>query len=81
MEANMAYEKLALQKEYCGFVEFINIAAQFDTDNSYPSAEKNVNMRSTKKEIIGTNGLHPTADGYMQIADAVYRNAVKSFCK
>lgn len=81
METNMAYEKIALQKEYCEFVEFINISAQFDTDNNYPSTEKNVNTRSAKKEVIGTNGLHPTIDGYMQIADAVYRNAVKSFCK
>lgn len=81
METNIAYEKLALRKEYCDFTEFINIAAQFDTDNNYPSTEKSVNTRSCKKEIIGTNGVHPEMEGYMQIADAVYRNAVKSFCK
>ena len=45
-------------------------------ENSYPEEEKPVNARSTKTEKIGTNGLHPTDEGYMQIAGAVYRNMV-----
>jgi len=29
-----------------------------------------------RAERFQTNGVHPTADGYLQIADAVYRDLV-----
>lgn len=44
-----------------------------------PYTEKCVNTRNSKKEIIGINGCHPLSEGYLQIADAAYRNMVKSF--
>ena len=31
---------------------------------------------NSKTELIGTNGLHPLPEGYMQVADAVFRNLV-----
>ena len=71
---NRAYEALSYEKEYCDFVEFINVSAQFDSENAFPEAEKPVNVRMTKTEPIGTNGLHPTHEGYLMMADAAFRN-------
>lgn len=50
-----------------------SLAYQVDSDNVYPENEVVVNVRSTKTEKLGTNGVHPTNDGYMQYADAIYR--------
>lgn len=80
MDLNQAYEAWTQEDGYCYFMEFINISGQFDTDYNLPCAEKKVNTRSNTTEIIGTNGAHPTYEGYMQIADAVFRNMVH-LCK
>lgn len=80
MELNKAYEAWTLEPEYDNFMEFINISGQFDSDHNMPVAEKAVNTRNKKTEIIGTNGVHPLTEGYLQIADAVYRNLV-CLCK
>jgi len=77
---NKAYEEWTLETEYRDFMDFIHISGQFDAENNMPGAEKAVNTRSSKTEIIGTNGLHPLHEGYMQVADAVYRNMVH-LCK
>ena len=41
-----------------------------------PSQMVKVNARSDKLEKIGTNGVHPTMEGYLQIGDAFYRALV-----
>lgn len=79
-ELNRIYEAWTLEEKYKDFMEFINISGQFDSDYNMPYKEKCVNTRSKQKEIVGSNGVHPSVDGYMQIADAVYRNIVNSFC-
>lgn len=79
-EYNKAFQEWALEPEYKDFVEFVNVSGQFDSDYNFPSAEKPVNTRSKQTEIIGTNAVHPLYEGYMQIADAAYRNMVH-FCK
>ena len=76
MELNLAYKAWAEEPEYCGFVEYINVSGQLDADNMFPSIEKPVNVRSKKTEVIGVNALHPLPEGYMMIADAVFRNMV-----
>lgn len=49
----------------------------FDIDNLYPYTEKPVNNRMPSvKEKIGTNGVHPTVEGYKTIADALYSTVV-----
>ncbi len=78
MELNRQYEKWAFEEEY---LEFINVSGQFDSENNMPSTQKPVNTRSTRTEVIGTNGVHPAEEGYLQIADAVYRNIIKTICK
>ena len=76
LHLNELYQELANEKTYCDFVEHINISGQFDSDNNFPEVEKPVNTRSKKTEKIGVNGLHPSNEGYMQIADAAFRNMV-----
>jgi lysophospholipase L1-like esterase len=39
--------------------------------------EANVNTRSTVKEKKGTNGVHPSTQGYYAIGDAFMRTLVK----
>ena len=80
-EQNLAYEAWCLEDAYKDFMEFINIAGQFDCEYNMPSAPKPVNTRSKVTELVGTNGLHPLPEGYLQVADAVYRNVIKEFCQ
>ena len=81
MELNLQYEALSKEEKYKDFVEFVNVSGQLDAENAYPETEKPVNTRSSKIEMIGTNGVHPTYEGYMQIADAAFRNMVHYIAK
>ncbi len=78
---NRVYQELANEPGYRDYVEFINIAAQFDSEHNMPEREVPVNSRSSKKEWRGSNGVHPATAGYYQIADAVFRNLVANFCQ
>ena len=42
-----------------------------------PMILKKVNTRSTITEYIGTNAVHPTLNGYLQIGDVFYRALVR----
>lgn len=55
-------------------VDFINLAGQFDSENNMRTDTRQVNTRNSKTEIYGINGVHPADEGYLQIADAVYRH-------
>lgn len=81
LNQNKAYQDFANTKEYSDFVEFVNVSSQFDSEYNMPYAEKSVNVRSNIKENIGTNGVHPSDEGYYQIADVVYRNIIANFCQ
>lgn len=72
-DMNKAYYTLETDAEFKQYVEIINTHAQFDADNVFPITTKNVNTRSVETESIGTNGVHPTNNGYWQIADAEFR--------
>ena len=50
--------------------------AQFDVENNMPASEMQVNIRNKKTERVGTNGVHPTMEGYLQIGDVFYRALV-----
>lgn len=54
-----------------------DIKSQFDSEYNYPYELVKVNNRSEITERIGTNGLHPSLDGYKQIGDAFYRFLVE----
>lgn len=81
MELNLAYKNWANEDKYKDFLEFVHLTAQFDSEYGYPSIQKPVNTRSTITERLDVNACHPTNEGKMQIADAVYRNLVKEISK
>ncbi len=80
LRLNELFSEWTKEEGYSEFVEYINTSGQFDCDNNFPEVEKPLNTRSKKTEMIGINGLHPLEEGYMQIADAAFRNMVR-FCK
>ena len=55
-------------------VYHVNLSGQFDTEYNMPVTSVDVNVRNTTKENRQSNGVHPAPSGYMQIADAVYRD-------
>lgn len=52
----------------------INISGQFDTLHNMQTGTRQVNTRNSTTETYQTNGVHPAASGYLQIADAAYRD-------
>lgn len=79
MNFNQTMEKMCQLEQYRDFVKYVDIAGQFDTEYNFPSAKKPVNNRSKVTETVETNGLHPTVDGYYQIADAAFRSLCEVF--
>jgi lysophospholipase L1-like esterase len=43
-----------------------------DCVNNYPQLEAPVNARANQKVVRANNGVHPSAEGYRQIADSLY---------
>ena len=78
MLLNQYYEAWTKESKYKDFTEFINISGQIDIEYAMPYEIRRVNSRSTQTEVIGINGAHPSYEGYMQIADAAWRNMVHS---
>ena len=81
LNMNKAYQSWCNETEYSSFMEYVDVASQFDSEYNMPETDKPVNTRSNKTEKIGTNGVHPSTAGYYQIADVVYRNFVANFCQ
>jgi len=81
LNLNQAYQDVANESAYADFLEFVNVSAQFDSENNMPQRDVPVNTRNAKTEKRGTNGVHPSKEGYDQIADAVFRNFVAGFCR
>lgn len=52
----------------------VNLAGQFDTAHNMPTATRTVNSRNPATETYQSNGVHPASYGYLQIADAAYRD-------
>jgi hypothetical protein len=82
LNQNDAYQEFANRPEYSGFVEFVNVSAEFDTEYNMPHAERAVNTRNTEvTEWVDTSGVHPDNNGYLSIGDVCYRNFVANFCQ
>lgn len=77
---NLAYQAVCNESAYSGFCRYIAIAPQFDSEYNSARSTKIVNTRSSTTEIFGTNGVHPATAGYYQIADAVFRDFIRTFC-
>jgi hypothetical protein len=72
---NLAYQQLANDSSYSSFVEFVNVSTQFDNEYNYPYLDVQVNSRNPITEKRGGNsGIHPSPEGYYQIADVAFRN-------
>ena len=69
-------ERLCERDEYKSYCRYIDMKAQFDVENNMPSSDMQVNVRNKKTEKVGTNGVHPTMEGYLQIGDVFYRALV-----
>ncbi len=81
LNMNTAYAAFAKDPAYAEFVEFVNVSAQFDSENNMPEADVPVNCRNPKTEKRGTNGVHPAEAGYGQIADVMFRNFVARYAQ
>ena len=79
MNYNAALEDFCQQAKYKDFVKYVDVAGQFDTDYNMPASSKPVNNRSEVTEMIGTDGVHPTENGFYQIADAAFRSLCEVF--
>ena len=73
---NEYLENLCEKDEYKSYCRYIDMKAQFDVEYNMPSADFKVNARSNITEKLGTNGVHPTMEGYLQIGDVFYRALV-----
>lgn len=69
--------------EYRGFMRYVDLKGQFDSEYNMPYDTKNVNgTNSSVKENVGTSmGMHPSSNGYNQIGDAFYRALMSSWGK
>ena len=73
---NKALEELCLSSPYNEFCYYVDTKGQFDTIHNMPSVETKVNTRSTKTYLKGTNGVHPSTEGYYQIGDAYIKKMI-----
>lgn len=74
-------ERLCLSEKYNSFVQYIDVKSQFDVEYNMPYQMVKVNNRNETLEMIGTNGVHPSINGYMQIGDVFYRSLVHTVIK
>lgn len=74
-------EKLTLEDEYKDYCRYIDMKSQFDVEYNMPSTLLPVNKRNKTTERIGTNGVHPTMEGYLQIGDCFFRALVADMAK
>lgn len=75
-KVNELYRSLSEDENYNTFVSVIDVCSEMDSDNNYPYSNRQLNTRSTKTEQVGNNGVHPSNDGYWQIADTWFRAVI-----
>ena len=76
-----ALEKYINDNNMSSYVFIMDWLTEFDSEYDFRTTNKNVNPRSTKTEVFGTNGVHPAQSGYFQMADTAYRLFVSKFCQ
>ena len=81
-EMQKAYQVFAKEDGYSSFVDYLCLANQTDSDYNFPISQKDVNTRNADvKEGYANNTIHAGTKGYLQFADAAYRNFVANFCQ
>lgn len=53
-------------------VYMINLAVSHDSEYNFGAVETPVNPRASQTELMPTEGVHPQAQGYFQMADVLY---------
>lgn len=72
-ELNGIYESWCHESAYSNFLIFSHLMGQFDMEYNYDYITAAPNVRSTSTVQIQTNAVHPSTNGRLQIADAMYR--------
>lgn len=67
------YQSMCSESEFASYVIFLDTNSEFDATTNYPTSTKALNTRSSTLENIDTNGVHPSNQGYWQIADTYFR--------
>ena len=76
------YQDFVNQDEYLSFCDYSDFTGQFDGDYNYPITDKSVNTRNSDfTEPYANNTIHPGTKGYLQIADAAFRNMIAKICQ
>ena len=70
------YIELANSAKYRANLSVVSVAGQFDTAYNEIKTTTTVNNRNNTTVTIGSNGVHPSNNGYLQIADALYRHMI-----
>lgn len=68
-----AVEEFLAGDDYKNWCFYAGTTTEVDSENAYPVSTKYANTRSERKDVIGTNGAHPTLEGYQMVADSIYR--------
>ena len=82
---NLAMKSLIKESAYKDWVTYCPIVIGFDNEYGFnvTSTTKKVNIRDTSnlREYISINYIHPSQYGYYQIADVIYREFVRLYCR
>ena len=75
------YERIKQEVGY-EYVSHIQSALQVDSLYNVGFSDTNVNTRNANiQERLGIDDVHPTTEGYYQIADAQYRKFIAEYCQ
>lgn len=72
-EYNKGLNELTKDRDYAFF---LHLGCQYDVEYSSLKKVEPINNRTEETMEIGSNGVHPGKIGYLQMADAIYRDFV-----
>ena len=72
-EYNKGLNELVKDRDYAFF---LHLGCQYDIEYSSITKTVPINNRTEETMVIGSNGVHPSKIGYLQMADAIYRDFV-----
>ena len=70
LDYNNEIDKICQDAEFRDYVYYWPICEMFDCENAYPTSEVSSNPRTGGTEVVETNGVHPTVEGRLQMADS-----------
>jgi lysophospholipase L1-like esterase len=53
-------------------IYLVPVYVNFDAEHSYPTSTASANARASEAVVRVYNGMHPSPEGYQQIADSIY---------